>query len=655
MSRPTTSTKSTKANAWSRPLPRAPPGLTKTNNNHNNHNNNDKTSSSSSSSTTTTNALRYRFLQLQLSMIGQTVTLTLKNKSIIQGILHTFTPFDFNNNNNNSKKMSLLSSYQNYYVVKAVKVIEKHNDNDDDDNDIDLTNANGSTLIISSDKVCKLYVKSLRLEGERSNANNNNNNNEEHDPFRTDTDISSGGHVRKNNDLVYAGNEWTSAGDKKVTNNGSLNGALEDLSLEGSGSTSRGGLFRSSSNSGNTNNNNDKNNNNIGSWDQFSANEQKFGIKATYDENLYTTSLDKSAIDGKKQKEAERLAKEIESQSTSNIHLAEERGHVIQGDFDEEDLYSGVMVTKGNGAAIKERKQLILQPRTVGTSDSTKKMNYAAAAAASNKTTENASVSDGTVESTSPVVAANVNETEKTTEKSKKGEEKETSNEKKEEAKDTTNDEKPKSKLNPNAAKFVFNPSAAEWKPSFGGGGASTNTSTAPQTNASDNDNMSGPQQPMGGMPMQPQFNMNYQQHMQYQPMMYNPYQRVGVPQYGMMPMHGAPQQMQYDSSGNVNDSNNNDNEMTDSNDNAENDGDGGDGNNKTENENEESEEKLQGQGANIASHQGVPQHVPMGFNGPGGYYQNGMPMSNGPYPPQMVGGPRQIPVSFVGKFFMLT
>lgn len=80
-------------------------------------------------------------------------------------------------------------------------------------------------------------------------------------------------------------------------------------------------------------------------WDQFAVNEKKFGVKSTFDEHFYTTKINKSDPNFEnKLKEAERIAKEIESQGTSgNIHLAEERGIIIDDSgMDEEDKYSGV-------------------------------------------------------------------------------------------------------------------------------------------------------------------------------------------------------------------------------------------------------------------------------------------------------------------------
>lgn len=80
-------------------------------------------------------------------------------------------------------------------------------------------------------------------------------------------------------------------------------------------------------------------------WDQFSVNEKKFGVKSTFDEHLYTTKINKNDPKYEQRlKEAERLAKEIESQGGSgNIHLAEDRGIIVDDSgMDEEDLYSGV-------------------------------------------------------------------------------------------------------------------------------------------------------------------------------------------------------------------------------------------------------------------------------------------------------------------------
>ena len=49
-----------------------------------------------------------------------------------------------------------------------------------------------------------------------------------------------------------------------------------------------------------------------GTWDQFAANEARFGLKSSYNEELYTTKLDRSGANfAAKEKEAARIAAEI--------------------------------------------------------------------------------------------------------------------------------------------------------------------------------------------------------------------------------------------------------------------------------------------------------------------------------------------------------
>lgn len=64
-----------------------------------------------------------------------------------------------------------------------------------------------------------------------------------------------------------------------------------------------------------------------GAWDQFQANEQRFGLKSDYDENIYTTIIDKSHPDYRRREaEALRIAQEIEGGQADNAHVREERG-----------------------------------------------------------------------------------------------------------------------------------------------------------------------------------------------------------------------------------------------------------------------------------------------------------------------------------------
>jgi len=85
-----------------------------------------------------------------------------------------------------------------------------------------------------------------------------------------------------------------------------------------------------------------------GTWDQFATNSQLFGAQSTYDENLYTTAIDRSAPSYKRREaEAARIAREIESQTSGNSHVREERGQAVEQDGeDEEDKYSGVRRTE---------------------------------------------------------------------------------------------------------------------------------------------------------------------------------------------------------------------------------------------------------------------------------------------------------------------
>ena len=92
--------------------------------------------------------------------------------------------------------------------------------------------------------------------------------------FRTDTDISG--------NLAYRERElqrWTGSADDE-----NVNMALEDS--------------------------------NGASWDQFKANEKLFGLKSDYDENIYTTALDRNTPQYRQNEaRAQKIAREIEGNS----------------------------------------------------------------------------------------------------------------------------------------------------------------------------------------------------------------------------------------------------------------------------------------------------------------------------------------------------
>ena len=71
-------------------------------------------------------------------------------------------------------------------------------------------------------------------------------------------------------------------------------------------------------------------------WDQFKANERLFGLKTDYDENIYTTTINRNDPQYlQKEREASRLAQEIVASTSTNSHIREERG-LDDGGLDEE-------------------------------------------------------------------------------------------------------------------------------------------------------------------------------------------------------------------------------------------------------------------------------------------------------------------------------
>lgn len=75
-------------------------------------------------------------------------------------------------------------------------------------------------------------------------------------------------------------------------------------------------------------------------WDQFEANERLYGLQSDYNEEHYTTKINRDDPSyARKAALAEKLAREIEGSAATNAHVAEERGVVWAGDkaYDEEE------------------------------------------------------------------------------------------------------------------------------------------------------------------------------------------------------------------------------------------------------------------------------------------------------------------------------
>ncbi|EGN99245.1 hypothetical protein SERLA73DRAFT_160712 [Serpula lacrymans var. lacrymans S7.3] len=104
------------------------------------------------------------------------------------------------------------------------------------------------------------------------------------------------------------------------------------------------------------------------SWNQFDVNEKLFGLKTDFDENLYTTKLDRTAADYKeRERKALLIANQIISGTTNNSHIAEERNmNVDDSGVNEEDKYGAVV--RGTNAYVPPGARKHGQQSSVGSS-----------------------------------------------------------------------------------------------------------------------------------------------------------------------------------------------------------------------------------------------------------------------------------------------
>lgn len=225
-----------------------------------------------------------RLIYLLANFMGLNATVTVKTGEAFSGIF-------FGASTENNETTYILK------MVQQIKTMEKSEVNGArDDLGAFVGVGDDHTMIFDIQDVTDLAVEGVGLGTQDKHQNG---------PtagFRIDTDISG--------NLAFRERElqrWTSTADTDV-----------DLSLEGSGSG--------------------------GTWDQFKANEQLFGLKSDYDENIYTTRIDRSNPSYREREAAAiRLAQDIEGTSTSNVHIREERGMIDEnGGLDEEEKYSGV-------------------------------------------------------------------------------------------------------------------------------------------------------------------------------------------------------------------------------------------------------------------------------------------------------------------------
>ena len=167
-------------------------------------------------------------------------------------------------------------------------------------------------------------------------------------------------------------------------------------------------------------------------WDQFAANKSKFNVDTTFDENIYTTAIDKNAV-GISEAEADRIAREIMSQGSTNVHVQEERGLRVTADYDEEDRYGAVIGTGAAAGGTHSAKPAVPKAPAWGGSG--------------------AGVTAITGKAAPPPKPHSPPPPPKAKEDEKKPA--------------SADGEKPKSSLNPNAKAFTLSAKAAEFKPSF--------------------------------------------------------------------------------------------------------------------------------------------------------------------------------------------
>uniref|UniRef100_A0A093VW94 PAB1-binding protein 1 n=1 Tax=Talaromyces marneffei PM1 TaxID=1077442 RepID=A0A093VW94_TALMA len=225
-----------------------------------------------------------RLVLLMTSFIGLSATITTKNGEKYSGIFSS-SALDTNNT-------SVLLK-----MVQRVISTETHANGLSDTTTPFVGTTPDHSMKFKVDEITDIVVNNVTTAEVVAKDTNG-----PHTGFRTDTDISGSLTMRERNLQRWE----PSATDPNV-----------DMSLEGSGATG---------------------------WDQFEANARLFGATTSYDENIYTTQINRNdPLYKKKQAEAARIAREIEGTATDNPHLREERGHALEGEGqDEEERYSGV-------------------------------------------------------------------------------------------------------------------------------------------------------------------------------------------------------------------------------------------------------------------------------------------------------------------------
>lgn len=230
--------------------------------------------------------LNQHLIYLTACLIGQLVEVQVKNGSIYSGVFHT-------------------ASAENDYgvVLKVARLVRDGSSRGKKDMTNDSTRRPVKTFLIQAKDLVQISAKDVPLSAE---VLQNGRARENQAEILTDSFLSQGRHGEVERELK----PWTPDNDD-----------LRDLGLDST--------FQ------NTWNRN---------WDQFEINKTLFGVESTFDEELYTTKLDKGPQLRDREREASRIAREIEAQGTKNLHVAEERGEIDDLDaMDEESRFSSVL------------------------------------------------------------------------------------------------------------------------------------------------------------------------------------------------------------------------------------------------------------------------------------------------------------------------
>ncbi|CAM9589647.1 unnamed protein product [Chrysoparadoxa australica] len=375
---------------------------------------------------------RDRFIGIAKSMVGERVEVQMKDGSTHEGIFHTCTPF-------RDCKFQI--------VLRGVRVVPQGQAEQDGVHDAYL-----QTVHLDAADMVQLQARHFPVQERRRPVG-----------FATDTKISGKPQPGRMRELEHVDSSWVAPSPRS-----------------GSGGQDAGGLRSSGGKK----------------WDQFEANKRLFNVTSSYDENLYTTPLDKSSLSAEKQRHADRMAREIESRSSSNIHLREERNQLREQDYadDEEARYSGVVGTGGLASADaapanSRSSSLNSTPKTTGQKTLSAEEGgpaYKPPAMRSRKAADqelrdvlqgkhsaNATPEDSEGTGSLPASPAKGVDADASASaqedgtKASDGSESPSAAQSSASASASAASGKPKSKLNPKAKEFKLSAKAKEWKPSF--------------------------------------------------------------------------------------------------------------------------------------------------------------------------------------------